>query len=355
MVYQLDANGVKLNRARVSACRIHKQSPYIIAELDLVELYGTFDAGLVYSDLIYQDAEETFVFDIKRGITSINISDGGRNYKIGDIVKIISMIGHAGVGYVGRVSKVDSNGVIENIETVNSGFNYEDTEDLYQIDIISVNGSNATGTGISSGLCAYPGYYKNSNNVLGGKNFLQDNFYYQTHSYEIKANIPISKYEDNVKRIVHPSGYLLFGELVFNPTILTSPTTLQNNSSFVSQFIGNFAPYRMNSSLNIRQDGEDLFPNGFNPLQPNPPQTGSGEFVHDVDNDPIKIRIENAFFSSNKTLPEISDIEEKSNYWVVFSHPNSNINTNETLSSFLDMTIESMAIVDTVTLIGDEF
>ncbi len=358
IIYQRDSNGLKINRARVKSCQIYMQSPYKVAEFEIDEINGTFQFGKIYADVVYQDAEETIEFSLRRGISTINITSGGFNYKIGDIIRLSSVNGGYGVGYTARVVETDKFGTITKLQTVNFGFNYEQNPvGLYDIEVTTVGGTGFDGVPQSTVLCQYTGYYKNSNSLLGGDNYLQDNFYYQTHSYELKSNIPKEAYEDTVKRMVHPSGYLLFGELLLKQTLLLNPDSLNNVRLLVSDFIGNYLPYTINSSINLRNDNQDLFPEGFNPNLPVPPQTGESVFVHDPLGNPISTKIETAFYSTNRTLPNVPDINQKSNYWVVFPHPNLDLNTNETISSFMDLTIQTLAVLDNTnnTIIGDEF
>lgn len=356
-IYQKNENGVKINKARVIACKIHIQSPYKVAEFDVEEVSGTFVYGKIYCDLVYQDAAQTIEFTARRGIQQIQITSSGTNYRIGDVVRLISETGSTGVGYSGRVTKIDNQGGILEIQTVNFGFNYELSPlGLYTISVTTVGGTGFDGYGESTVLCRYEGYYKNSNSLIGGKNYIQDNDYYQTHSYVLKSSVDKTRYKDAIRRMVHPAGYKLFGELINSRGLSTAPTINNSVSLLVSNFIGNYLPYTVNSNKNLRQDGEDLFPDGYNPSQPIPPQTGSGgEFVHDPLGNPISEKANMAFYSSSRTLPNVDDISSKNNYWVVFPHPNTNLNTNETISSFLDLTISSLAIVDNSITIGDEF
>jgi hypothetical protein len=356
IIYQRDVNGLKINRARVKSCQIYMQSPYKVAEFEIDEINGTFQYGKIYSDVVYQDAEETIEFSLRRGISTINITSGGENYKIGDIIRLSSVNNGYGVGYTARVLEIDQNGAITKLQTVNFGFNYEQNPiGLYDVQVTTVGGTGFDGVPESTILCEYAGYYKNSNSVLGADNYIQDNYYYQTHSYELKSDIPKESYEDIVKRMVHPAGYLLFGELILKPKIIVQPTTLENVSILVSNFIGNYLPYRLQSVVNLRDQNNDLFPEGFNPQQSIPPQTGVGEFVHDSSNNPIKNSVARAFYSSDRTLPEVSDIDFKNKYWVVFPHPATDLNTNETVESFLDFTIADMAIYQNNVTIGDNF
>lgn len=359
VIYQLDQNGLQKNRATVVASRVHKQSPYTISELDLKDISGVFDDSKIYCDLVYQDAEDTFEFTPKRGIGSITITNPGQGYAVGDLVRLLPVstnVTNNGVGYVGRVNKIDADGAVEEILTVNFGFNYENSSEIiYELLVETVSGIGLEGTANDVILMEYPGYYKNSKSVLGGKNFLQDNYYYQSHSYEIQSKYQKTSYEKEVTRMVHPAGFKMFGKLVLKPTLLSDPTTLNDVVSFRSNFIGNYLPYRISSTINLRQDGEDLFPEGFNPTEAVPPQTGTGEFVHDPLGSPITTSVKRAFFSTERTLPEVDDIYQKNNYWVVFPHPSANLNTNETIESFLDLTIESMAVLGTTKEAGDTF
>lgn len=360
IIYQKDSNGNKINKARVSKCSIYVQSPYKVVEFFLEEVYGSFFAGKFYSDVIYQDAEETIEFTARRGIGNIEITNGGSNYKIGDVVRLTPNSGSIGVGYSGKVSKINSLGSILEIQSVDFGFNYEQIPTGYSFSITSVGGSGFVGVPESTVLCSYAGYYKNANSILGNQYYIQDNDYYQTHSYEIKTNVQSEKYKDIIKRMVHPAGYKMFTELSLTPVILNAPTTLNNIGVTISTFIGNLLPYTINSSKNLRQDGEDLFPDGFNPEQPIPPQdVEGGEFVHDPLGNPISTNIKNAYFAKSRILPSISDINDKRNYWVVFPHPNTNLNTNETGASLLELTIQDLAIITDTTnstnTIGDSF
>jgi hypothetical protein len=355
-IYQKNENDIRTNTARVSSCNVYIQSPYKVAELFLEEVYGDFVEGNIYCDLVYEDAFQTFSFPLKRSIQTINLSSGGSNYSEGDVVELLPNTSSSGVGYKGVVSKVDPiTGSILKIKTINFGVNYEETPTSYTLSITSSGGSGASGSPLTTFMCKYDGYYKNSKSLLGAKNFLQDNYYYQTHSYEIKTDVSYDTFKDPITRLAHPAGYKMFGKLTLRPLILTNPSTLNNVVATRSNFIGNYLPYRVSTNLNLRQEGNDLFPEGFNPDQPISSQTGEDEFVHDVAGYPIKTNINNATYSLSRTLPDVSDIYQKGSYWVVFPHPNSNLNTNETISSFLELTIEQLAIENTEIQVGDEF
>jgi hypothetical protein len=59
---------------------------------------------------------------------------------------------------------------------------------------------------------------------------MPDNLYYQEFSYVIKVGLSIDKYRDAVKRILHPVGLAMFGQVAIQSTGNASmPGTLSNN------------------------------------------------------------------------------------------------------------------------------
>lgn len=59
----------------------------------------------------------------------------------------------------------------------------------------------------------YPGVYLNSNGQLSSNKKVQDSYYYQDYSYVIKCGTPFDQWKDIIKRIIHPAGIKMFGEL----------------------------------------------------------------------------------------------------------------------------------------------
>jgi len=148
---------------------------------------------------------------------TFDAKDFGFNFTVPGIVK------NTGKGYIGRVSKVDEKGRILKIDAVNFGFNYEtQINELYDVYIVSEKGIGFTGIPSAGVLCEYAPYYSGQSGRLSSTNVLQDNFYYQSHSYEINSEIDIELYRANVLKLVHPSGYKLFGKNNINKVINNS-------------------------------------------------------------------------------------------------------------------------------------
>jgi hypothetical protein len=84
---------------------------------------------------------------------------------------------------------------------------------------------------------------------------------------------------------------------------------------------------------NTNSQVTDLFPNGFDPEEIIPPQDGVNDFEHQTTT-PISQYVSSTKF---KNLPDVSDINEKNNYWVVYPHPNTEINNTTDTTAFMDI------------------
>lgn len=364
IIYQLNDSGVLVSSARVQSCVLYKQSPYNVAELELTEILGTFTEEYpVLCDVTIEDAEEQLSYVLSRGITSITITNGGFNYQDGDRISLIPISGQIaeGVGFVGRVDKPGPLGQITKIIPVNFGVNYEiDPNTRYTLDVRTENGTGFEGTISTDVLFGYEGYYESTSGVLSERSFIQDNDYYQTHSYEIVSSLPVDTYQDIVKRTVHPAGYKLFGSqiiterLTFVPTAEDYETTITTSSSY---YIGNYIAYRINSDVNLRDgivdlnENIDMFPQGANMSLLIPPDS-DGYFIHNPESAPESTDIGGAYFENFTSVsPFIPDWDQRYLYWVVFPHPSVLINnTNGNIQQFFDLQIQDVAVVDELTI-----
>lgn len=56
--------------------------------------------------------------------------------------------------------------------------------------------------------------YLNKGSFLSNYNYIQDSYYYQDYSYVIKTKKPFQQWEGAVKKLLHPSGFIVFGGVV---------------------------------------------------------------------------------------------------------------------------------------------
>jgi hypothetical protein len=150
-------------------------------------------------------------------------NDFGFNFNIPGEVKT------KGKGFVGRVSRVDEKGRILKIDIIDFGFNYEkQARNLYHVKVESQKGKGFEGYVNVNTVCNYPPYFNTDKGRLNTTKILQDNYYYQSHSYELLSEININNYEKNVKKLVHPSGYKLFGKSVVNKSNKANTSIISN-------------------------------------------------------------------------------------------------------------------------------
>ena len=167
---------------------------------------------------------------------TFDAKDFGFNFTVPGIVR------NTGKGYIGKVTKIDEKGRILQIDAVNFGFNYEQqSNDLYDVVVQSKYGAGFSGTITTSILCEYAPFYSGESGRISSSNVLQDNFYYQSHSYEINSEIDIEMYRANVLKLVHPSGYKLFGKNRIN-RIINNNTNIDYINFDPSDYIPNYLP-----------------------------------------------------------------------------------------------------------------
>lgn len=103
------------------------------------------------------------------------------------------------------------------------------------------------GTIVSAGIITYPGFYDGTDGFLSSDKKLEDNYYYQQFSYVLRSNETLNEYQDIAKKLVHPVGSLLFGEVVID-------RVLAANVQFSSLFGQNIFEYIILSSYPLEQN-----------------------------------------------------------------------------------------------------
>jgi len=86
---------------------------------------------------------------------------------------------------------------------------------------LSLNSIQGNITPIIGTLCNYEGYYTGKEGQLDEKIKVQDSYYYQDYSYVIRTTQSSIYWKDLVKKILHPAGMELFGEVYveFTPDV----------------------------------------------------------------------------------------------------------------------------------------
>jgi hypothetical protein len=119
------------------------------------------------------------------------------------------------------------NGAVKSFKVINSGFGYQDGEEVTLIK----DGSTIIGTVNVEKQGIATGYWKSRTSHLNSEKRLHDNKYYQDYSYDIKTSINIESYRDIVLDILHVAGTQFFGSLV-KSTVVDPLTT---SESYIEQ------------------------------------------------------------------------------------------------------------------------
>ena len=105
-------------------------------------------------------------------------------------------------------------GSIRSVEVTNFGVNYTSANAV----VSSVGDGNANLIPIISGLGIKDGVWLNDDGKIDYK-IIQDSYYYQDYSYVIRSGLTFAEYSTTLKKIIHPAGLQMFGEIQILNTI----------------------------------------------------------------------------------------------------------------------------------------
>lgn len=192
---------------------------------------------------------------LKSCVNSLGITNRGTGYLTGDLITI----GEPGAEQIkGIVTLTNQKGGIQNVEIFSHPVDYSGST--------SAQISTTSGTGGILFLKIYPyseilPNYKSYKNTIGGNSRIQDSFYYQQYSYEIKSKRSLEEYIDAIKRIVHPSGFIIFNSLYNNTQIPIVSSYKTRAAVYEYASLGAYASY---SPATINDLGNVYFA-GYNP------------------------------------------------------------------------------------------
>ena len=102
-------------------------------------------------------------------------------------------------------------GAIKSIEVYNFGAGYVTPPTVST----STGNRNAVLSASIGAFAEYAGYYTGTKGLVSSVPKIEDNKYYQDFSYVLKTDFDVNDYRGHVKRLVHPSGMIMFGEVAF--------------------------------------------------------------------------------------------------------------------------------------------
>jgi hypothetical protein len=104
-------------------------------------------------------------------------------------------------------------GLVDTVRILNSGLGYHTkVEDIALYNDTQSNTSQlSTATINLGGVGSQEGFWADRNGFLDSNKKIQDSYYYQEYSYEVKSSKALDKYKKILKDVFHPVGNELFG------------------------------------------------------------------------------------------------------------------------------------------------
>jgi len=192
---------------------------------------------IVNSGKGYIDKQQITAY-LYSGVSGVNIISGGIGYSNGE--PLVFSGGDPGTRASGYVN-TDSYGTITSVTFPFKGSGYSS---IPNVRVQTANGAGAkltavltefniqrqvTGTIIKRGIGKGRGYWTTTRGFLNSDKYVQDSYYYQDYSYELKVASILDKYKNILYNTFHSSGSELFGKYLL----------LDNSSSNVSIFYSN--------------------------------------------------------------------------------------------------------------------
>lgn len=254
-VYQIDRiTGNVVAYATATEVIQYTKNYYDVTEIFVKNPFGTFSENQpLYCNLPTGMVEE-LVYPV---VSTIEVVNGGSGYGKTDYIYAVG-IGN-GVGLSTSLELIDVKGIIKSVKILDSGVDYADDF------VTSVVSNSGDGTAellpVIGALTNYAGYYANNNGKLSSSKKLFDGDYYQDFSYALRSEISLSKYKEMYRKLVHPAGFKMFGEILIKRNIIDLLPFHSEMQRYENPYIGHYTPYRMGTTADLYSK----YPNGFNP------------------------------------------------------------------------------------------
>lgn len=247
-------NGEVIAYAEVADVIQYRKEYYDVNEIFLKNKFGTFLPNLnVYVDTSNGRLTEQ-VYPV---ISGYEIIDGGLRYSTSDVVS--SSTSYNGIGLEIAIDSIKENGKITGLQIIDSGIGYDQAP---SISIASNTGNGLARVTVSIGaVTSYPGYFATNSGKLSSNKKLYDADYYQEFAYALRSEIPFITYKELYKKLVHPAGFKMFGDVLVKRDIVDSLPFHSEMQRYELPFIGHYTPYRIGTTADLY----NKYINGFNP------------------------------------------------------------------------------------------
>ena len=187
----------------------------------------------------YNENEQVKAYLYSAISNNFNIISTGINYTNGEIVNFYG--GSPSIQASGYIT-TNSNGSIDYVTLTNPGSGFQSVP---TIKIKTQNGSGAVilanldefnlsseviGRIKKKGIGRGRGYWSTTRGFLNSDKYIQDSYYYQDFSYEIKVSETLNKYKDILYNTFHPAGSELFGKYLLKSEQSTTVSILYEDT-----------------------------------------------------------------------------------------------------------------------------
>ena len=239
----------------------------LVGENEIIRAYPNFGSNIALEAVAtnsgkgYVDGEEVKIYPHSIVSNVVTISSRGSGYEANDTLLFVG--GDPGTTASGVVDTVDGNGSIMTVSVINRGSGYKE---LPEIRIVSTNGTGARliptlqefdeereilAKVNKKSIGRASGYYSTTRGFLDADKYVQDSYYYQDYSYEIKVAQTLNKYKDIINETFHSAGSELFGKYLKFLYDRSFANVVYENSevftSFWSADSGNTAEFLVNN------------------------------------------------------------------------------------------------------------
>lgn len=254
-IYQTDdITGLVKAYATVTDVVQYSYDNYPVTEIFITGIFGEFVANKTVS---VNSQSGILTETAYRVISDITISSPGSGYYIGDAVKV-SGTGD-GIGLALAVDSVNDIGAVKSIRITDSGIGYGDN---LRLNIVSNSADSlASISPVFGAITTYAGYYSGNKGKLSSNNRLFDGDFYQNFSYVLKSEISFSAYKELYKKLVHPAGFKMFGDVLIKRDIVGTLPFHSEMQRYELPFIGHYTPYRLGTTADLYSK----YTSGFNP------------------------------------------------------------------------------------------
>ena len=198
-------------------------------------------------------------------VISISTTDNGYGYYSGAPIGTVTFgqiaeqqltDGENG-GILGENADIQSNyltGTIAQISVDIQGDNYINDGNITLVNATRNGTRDAIAIASSSAIIRFKGRYIDTKGWLSWDKYLQDNFYYQEFSYEIRSEQNLVEYESTVLETMHPAGTKLFGAVYLQDEL--SLISLEGLDQEIDQWI------QIASNNNVTMEFQQSIPFG---------------------------------------------------------------------------------------------